>query len=216
VNLLLSFVQPFEKLQKPRENFKQQYSEMLSNFRENFKPLYDAITGQFSEDISTAEIITMILDYLQNQLGYRINQFILDEVDGKILKHLNSNNLENKSLYSRLKEQIPRYSRYSESDLLLGNERVVIATIHKSKGLEFETVVVPDVVEDVFPNFYSKEEEKILEDARLLYVAITRAKQKLWLTFSEIKPIETKKGIWNKPQHLSRFLTGINWSKHII
>ena len=59
---------------------------------------------------------------------------------------------------------------------------VSIMTIHKSKGLEFPNVFVVGVCKDLLPNYYSREEKDWGEELRLLYVAMTRAKN--WLCLS--------------------------------
>ena len=59
-------------------------------------------------------------------------------------------------------------------------------TIHSSKGLEFQIVFLTGLEEQLFPHMNSfKEPEKIEEERRLMYVAITRAKEKLYLSCSE-------------------------------
>ena len=103
---------------------------------------------------------------------------------------------------------IPEYVKYKESDLVVGDEKIIIATIHKAKGLEFENVIIPACTDDNFPSYYSKlaGEEGILESARLLYVAMTRTRKRLLITS------HTKKVMpWGKesPQQPSRFLTPV-------
>jgi len=55
-------------------------------------------------------------------------------------------------------------------------------TIHAAKGLEFEMVFVAGVEENIIPHLRAVEEGNTEEERRLFYVAITRAKQKLYLT----------------------------------
>lgn len=59
---------------------------------------------------------------------------------------------------------------------------VVLMTIHSAKGLEFPVVFLAGMEEGVFPSVRSYEEENIEEERRLCYVAITRAKEKLYIT----------------------------------
>ncbi len=62
---------------------------------------------------------------------------------------------------------------------------VRLMTIHAAKGLEFGCVFVGGVEETLFPNAMSiNTREELEEERRLFYVAITRAKQRLWLTYS--------------------------------
>ena len=62
---------------------------------------------------------------------------------------------------------------------------VTLMTVHASKGLEFEDVFVAGVEDDLFPSSMSKNSlSEIEEERRLLYVAITRAKNFCMLTYS--------------------------------
>ena len=62
---------------------------------------------------------------------------------------------------------------------------VSLMTIHSSKGLEFPIVFVVGLAEGVLPLSSSTTEEELSEEKRLLYVAITRAMNKLYLTYEE-------------------------------
>lgn len=67
---------------------------------------------------------------------------------------------------------------YDQSD-----DYVVLMTIHSAKGLEFPVVFLAGLEEGLFPGMRSTEEdEDIEEERRLCYVAITRAKEKLFIT----------------------------------
>jgi DNA helicase II / ATP-dependent DNA helicase PcrA len=59
---------------------------------------------------------------------------------------------------------------------------VRLMTIHASKGLEFPVVFVVGCNENIFPSWRSQAPEDIEEERRLAYVAITRAKERLYLT----------------------------------
>ena len=61
---------------------------------------------------------------------------------------------------------------------------VALMTFHASKGLEFETVFVIDLVEGSVPSNRAKTEEQIEEERRALYVALTRAKKELYVLSS--------------------------------
>ncbi len=60
---------------------------------------------------------------------------------------------------------------------------VKLMTVHTSKGLEFPVVFIAGVSEGIFPHFNSSQHEDIEEERRLMYVAVTRAKKLLYLTF---------------------------------
>ena len=99
-----------------------------------------------------------------------------------------------------LREQLDRYlgdiNTTRESDLCdsssmrkMHRERFFIATAHKAKGLEFESVVVFNAIEGSYPYYYNlknNDQEHIREDARRFYVALSRAKKHLCITYSEV------------------------------
>src|SRR6185436_18079936 len=64
------------------------------------------------------------------------------------------------------------------------DERMVLSTIHSAKGLEWQCVFVIWIVDGRFPSVYSfVTDEDLEEERRLFYVAVTRAKQHLFLTY---------------------------------
>lgn len=65
---------------------------------------------------------------------------------------------------------------------------VKLMTIHAAKGLEFPVIFVGGLEETLFPNAMAiNTREELEEERRLFYVAITRAKQKLWLTYANTR-----------------------------
>ncbi len=67
-------------------------------------------------------------------------------------------------------------------------DSVKLMTIHAAKGLEFSCVFVGGLEETLFPSGMSiNTREELEEERRLFYVAITRAKKKLWLTYANAR-----------------------------
>ncbi len=93
----------------------------------------------------------------------------------------------------------------SESDKLLAKDAVRIMTVHASKGLEFENVFVPGLEDGLFPHKNSIETENISEERRLFYVAITRAKARLYISSCR----ERKTGFQKELKKISRFIKEI-------
>jgi DNA helicase-2/ATP-dependent DNA helicase PcrA len=62
-------------------------------------------------------------------------------------------------------------------------ERVFVSTVHKAKGLEFDNVIVFDAVEGKFPSAFADTQNKAQEEARKFYVAISRARRRLIVTY---------------------------------
>jgi len=84
---------------------------------------------------------------------------------------------------------------------------VRLMTVHASKGLEFKNVFIVGLEEGLFPHsgFGDRNKERDEEERRLFYVAVTRAKEKLFLSFSVIRTVYGNKQM-NMP---SRFLSDI-------
>ena len=67
-------------------------------------------------------------------------------------------------------------------------DTVKLMTIHAAKGLEFSVVFVAGLEEMLFPNALSiNTREELEEERRLFYVAITRAKKRLWITYANTR-----------------------------
>ena len=97
-------------------------------------------------------------------------------------------------------------SLLSEIDLLDKRaDKIALMTLHASKGLEFECAFITGLEEEIVPFYLAQTQQELEEEKRLLYVGMTRAKQKLFLTRAE-------KRLWRgKLQHLepSPFLNKI-------
>ncbi len=98
---------------------------------------------------------------------------------------------ETPSLAESLRSFLERAALYSEQDLENSEEDFVrLMTIHSAKGLEFSHVFLVCVENGVFPSARSLSEESGLEEERrLAYVAITRAKDKLYITTARTRTL---------------------------
>lgn len=88
------------------------------------------------------------------------------------------------------KDMITHFLRYTtlsntELDLLLQKQQIPIITVHQAKGSEFDYVFLAGLQENDFPIFNAEENGCLAEEARLFYVAITRAKKKLFLSWCQ-------------------------------
>jgi len=77
-------------------------------------------------------------------------------------------------------------------------DRVLILTVHQAKGLEFDTVFVANATDNEFPSQRSQREGREPEEHRLFYVALSRARKRLYVTWPRVNA-------WGKRQVLTRY-----------
>ena len=85
-------------------------------------------------------------------------------------------------------------------------EHVTLSSVHQAKGLEWKVVFVIFLTDGMFPNgrvLDADDEQMLEEERRLFYVAITRAKDELYLTYPQINPKSYSGDVIQRP---SRFL----------
>lgn len=115
----------------------------------------------------------------------RVAEFrIVDSFD-LILSYINEDVIteeETNALKSHFDKHLMDMSTYREADLCASSnfkEKLFVSTVHKSKGLEFENVIVMRAVNERYPHFAHKTLLQQEEDKRLFYVAISRAMKRL-------------------------------------
>ena len=95
---------------------------------------------------------------------------------------------EAQALIQQLQAHIMELNTLKEADLCGSDfidERIYVTTIHKAKGLEFDNVLIFDAVDGRYPYYYTRTDARQTnEDARKFYVAMTRAKQRLFVTWA--------------------------------
>ena len=140
-------------------------------------------------DLSNKLPLDEFFDEVLNKTGYiKALEALGDEGSARIenIEELRStivaymNEAEEPSLSGFL-EEIALYTEADRDDDSL--DKVTLMTIHSAKGLEFENVFVTGLEEGIFPSSRSLDNEADLEEERrLAYVAVTRAKKKLYFT----------------------------------
>lgn len=184
--------------------------------RQNNMSILDAM-DEVDDIVSTTKIRESVKKFklLVSSLKALANVLSVSEFLDKVLENTNyrklyleENSIENQSRLENieeLKSVVKEFELNSEDKTLsaflqnatlstdmdekIKNDNYVsLMTIHSSKGLEFRAVFLVALEEDIFPSSRSiLEESKLEEERRLCYVAITRAKEKLFMTRSTMR-----------------------------
>ena len=171
---------------RAEENNTSLFEAITSGKELAFKQLIEELT-KMSENKTLTEIVELVLEKSGLKQELVEEKTLESEIRLENLEEFKSitKNYENEygevSLDDFLNE-ISLVSDVTEHDE--GNNKVSLMTVHSVKGLEYDDVFIIGMEEGIFPHYNSIMEgtnEAIEEERRLCYVAITRAKKKLWI-----------------------------------
>ena len=199
-NLALLLYEVAKNKEDNVRNILRNYKTVFDPLKQKYKELYiSAIDSLHSVSDSTysplVKEISRSYKYFQN-IGMQANSKM------KYLKSFLANQVveisSNDSLHKELSQYLVDLNTFKEADLCdneIIEEQIFVATVHKAKGLEFDNVIVYGCVDGTYPFFASQyDPESRQEDARKLYVAISRAKKRLCLLAYDEKIVKNKKG----------------------
>lgn len=158
----------------------------LSNYASRFRDFVSIIDDlrALAETAPVSEVVEQTLD----RSGYR--QMLIDGGEEEAERLENIDEFRSGVLEYEAGTETPTLTGFLEETALVADvdrydetaDAVVMMTIHSSKGLEFPVVFLPGMEEGLFPTTQSAmEPEELEEERRLAYVAITRAKEKLYV-----------------------------------
>ena len=108
-----------------------------------------------------------------------------------ILRYLRIDMLTDETVANALAPQLSQYvmdiNTLKEADFCNSKsilERIYVTTVHKAKGLEFDNVIIFEAADGRYPNAYNKTKQQDEEDARKFYVAMSRAKRRLFIAYA--------------------------------
>ncbi len=130
-----------------------------------------------------------LVDRLVSALGLHVLYGGDDEESRNRLMHIEEflasvKQFEEANEGADLSDYLQMISLYSDTDEMDGSDYVSIATVHSAKGLEFKVVYIVGLEEGIFPIIRMDSSEDEQEERRLFYVAVTRAKERLFTTYS--------------------------------
>jgi DNA helicase II / ATP-dependent DNA helicase PcrA len=108
----------------------------------------------------------------------------LEELVGVAAEFDANRELEGDGELSPLEEFLQQISLYTEQDGLRDDSAITLMTLHNAKGLEYGTVFVVGCEDGSFPHMKALEEGGEEEERRLCYVGITRARSRLYMTWT--------------------------------
>lgn len=174
-----------------------------------FKNIIEEIIS-IKDNYSLTELVDIVLDKsgMKNELEFE--KSIESEIRLENLEEFKSitRAFEEKNGLISLEDFLTEISLVSDvTEHKNETDVVTLMTVHSAKGLEFENVFLIGMEEGIFPHNNSFDSsEAIEEERRLCYVAITRAKKKLWLVNANHRLLYGMDS-FNKP---SRFIDEIN------
>jgi DNA helicase II / ATP-dependent DNA helicase PcrA len=108
----------------------------------------------------------------------------LEELIGVAREFDLNRELEGEGELSALEEFLQQISLYTEQDGLGDESVITLMTLHNAKGLEYDTVFIIGCEDGAFPHMRALEEGGEEEERRLCYVGITRARRRLFMTWT--------------------------------
>lgn len=180
-----------------------------SNKSQSLTPLFNTL-GQLRDYSTTKkpeEIVSAVINYYRPILKDKYDDFSKREKDLDHFEYLSTQYSNLEDFISDLALEPPDASVEGMYKKNSDDEALTISTIHSAKGLEWDSVFIIGAVDGRFPSAYSfKSEEEMDEELRLMYVATTRAKNNLYITYPVDMYDYSMNMVLSKP---SRFLDGI-------
>ena len=209
-------------INKPSRFIKREYfdkdkvilDEIISKCESNDERMY---LRKLQKDINIAKKLRpyLAISYIRNNIGY--DRYITEyakkyKKSEKDLLGTMDEIMESSIHYdtfARWNEWIKEYCRTYDERSAKANvdkiekggiavDAVRVMTMHRSKGLEFSAVILPDVCDGICPYHLASSSEEIEEERRLFFVAITRAKKYLYILSTKVR--------YNRRMDISRFI----------
>lgn len=169
----------------------------VTDFRSKYLPIYSHTVQRLYCRNSPDDDVPLFVDELQRVYDLLLREGLIKSVPkwNHVVDYLTYDlvrHQEHPSLLQQLSRYVVEFTTCREADLCGSDtisEQYFVSTVHKAKGLEFDNVILFDAVEGRYPfyaNVQEHNQEGMLEDARKFYVAISRAKKRLCITYSHV------------------------------
>lgn len=152
--------------------------------KEKLYDLFQLIYELRTKNLSPTEQTMMVIEYYIPIFKEKYDDFHKRRKDLDIFLNITENYKSLESLLSDILIDPPIDSAIDIGEEDKENEFLTLSTIHSAKGLEWNTVFLIHAIDGFFPSTKSAAKaEDLEEERRLFYVAVTRAKQNLFITY---------------------------------
>lgn len=188
-----------------------EFKSSLKQKFEGFANIYKSLLSDY-ETMPLGEFAAEVVKRFDIKSAYNIN------IEEEYFKQINIDQLcssisefGEKNIDLRLGDYLESVTLMSDIDNMDSSENVTVATVHSVKGLEFPVVFVIGVEDGIFPisRAFDRHDD-MEEERRLMYVAITRAKDRLFISHTTSRYLFSRRA-YQKP---SRFLSEIGYKQH--
>lgn len=174
----------------------------------SIEPLFKVLKDLQGSKKGLSDIVREVIEYYRPILKDKYDDYLKREKDLEHFEYLSTQYEKLESFLSDLALEPPDKSVEGMYKKNVKDECLTISTIHSAKGLEWDSVFIIGAVDGRFPSAYSfNSPEELDEELRLMYVATTRAKNNLYITYPVDMYDYSSNMVLSKP---SRFLDGID------
>lgn len=212
----------------PKRNLGERRMKFIQEYAgENSCSLYEALCRNLDQDIfkgtKAGEFVQLIESFAANYQDRPVSEILSAALDLSGYERMlrTEGNQERLDNLAELKQSVYEYETtcgeeammehylahvalFSNSDAQPEHDKVKLMTVHTSKGLEFPYVFLCGMNEGIFPSRKTKTREGMEEERRLAFVAMTRAKKRLYLSEAKGRNLD------GSPRYPSRFILDID------
>lgn len=181
------------------------------NFWEDIMPLLNRFHSAFisEQEITGIELLKQTAiknNWWREEFVEGMNQYRFDLADALLTLALQADPNEVLKPEALLAEFTKMKDAYIDDD---DTNVVTVTSIHRAKGLEWDCVLLPMFIDGLYPISLAKTQDEIDEEQRVLYVAITRPRKHLAISWSK------KNNLHNRNQTISRFASRLRSGNYI-
>jgi DNA helicase-2/ATP-dependent DNA helicase PcrA len=179
----------------------------FGNYSAKIIDLFSALKEVASDKFGPSEKVERLVEYYKPLLRKKYDDYQKREKDIETFQLITERYRSLASLLSDLSLEPPTESMTEIEETSKDKELLTLSTIHSAKGLEWNAVIITNCLDGRFPSIHSANDpDELEEERRLMYVAATRAKEHLIITYPTNLYDREAGIVLSKP---SRFIDGL-------